>query len=107
MSNIDWIIEILANGVHHLLCPLLVLPVEAAHFICVTQPHRFPVEYLMIFPVDGIVGQCQDTFSDQYKVAAIVQTVCVRVHPVQRGAKVYLIIFTEVREGCKGTAFLE
>ena len=61
----------------------------------------------MIFPVDCIVGQCQDPFSHQDKVAAIVQTVCVRVHPVQRSTKVHLIVFAEVCQGSKGTAFLE
>ena len=61
----------------------------------------------MIFPVDGIVGQSQDTFPYQNEVAAIVQAVCVGVHPIQRSTKVHLIVFAEVCESSESTAVIE
>ena len=43
---------------------------ETLHFLCVTQMGAFPDEYLMVAAGYLVIGEYQDTFLNQNKIAA-------------------------------------
>ena len=69
------------EGIHHLRCPKLIFLSKTKHFFIAAEPCRLPFKPLMVFPVNRIIGKGQYTFSDKNKVASVIQTVCVGMHP--------------------------